>query len=356
MLYNYYGDNMNSTDVIVNIKSMKDIDNLTNNTRYINFSIDDVHTEVIDYFLLNGMNYSYSDSINDRNGFIYASYDMFHDGEVVIDSIIDNMPVNLNNLEKVRYLYVSLGKILCSDINVLEEKNETISFNRISAINNIWGALVKRRVGCATICKIFMYLCTRIGIKSELVSSSIKGNITNKVYIDDSYIIVDLFNDLHNIQGNFSTNYFDKYNDNKEIDKKIGYIKDYYMDSYVDEVLKNIDYGSSSIMEDILFATSKVININNIGVYELYKIYRNIFDKYTPNYDIKINNLFVYNGFDIREHFIVFNYDNVYYGYNYNKRCFFGMDYNLLCDNINNNKIGVYDGEDFMVGKGIVML
>lgn len=356
VLYNYYGDNMNSKDVIVNIKSMKDVDSVTNNTRYINFSIDNMEREVIDYFLLHGKNYSYSDAINDKNGFIYANYDMFYNGEIIVDKIIDNMPVNLNNIEKARYIYISLGRILSSDINSLEGKNETISFDRISTINNIWGALSKKLVSDVVIGKIFLYLCTRIGIKSELVSSNINGNVANKIYIDDSYIIVDLFNDLYNIQGNFITNYFDKYNDNKDIDKKIGYIKDDYMDRYIDDVMKNIDYGSNSVMYDILFSTSRVIDVNNIGVCELYKIYRAIFDKYIPNSDVKINNLFVYNGLGVREHFIIFNYDNVYYGYNYNKRCFMNVDYNILCDNINNNKIGIYDGEDFIVGKGSVML
>lgn len=356
MLYNYYGDNMNSIDVIVNIKSMKDVDNITNNTRYINFSIDDVDTDVIDYFLLNGNKYSFSDSIKGRNGFIYAGYDMFHDGEIIINNIIDNLPFNLSDLEKVRYIYIYLGKTLSSDINSMEEKNENISFNRISTINNIWGALSKKKVVNAIIGKIFMYLCTRIGIKSELVSSSIKGNVANKIYIDDSYIIVDLFNDLHNIQGNFTTSYFDKYNDNKEMDKKIGYIIDDYMDDYVDKVMKNIDYGSNNILGDILFSTNKVIDINNIGVCELYKIYRTIFDKYTPNYDVKINNLFIYNALGVREHFIIFNYDNIYYGYNYSKKCFISMDYNFLCDNINNNRIGVYDGEDFILEKGSLIL
>ena len=32
------------------------------------------------------------------------------------------------------------------------------------------------------------------------------------------------------------------------------------------------------------------------------------------------------------------------------------MDYNALCDNISNNKIGIYDGENFILEKGSVML
>ena len=57
------------------------------------------------------------------------------------------------------------------------------------------------------------------------ITMPVNGNIGNKIYVDDSFLIVDLYNDLYNIQGGFSTKYFDKYNDNKDIDRKIFYIK-----------------------------------------------------------------------------------------------------------------------------------
>lgn len=340
---------MNSSYVIVNIKCIKDIENISDKTKYINISINDVGSDVIDYFRINGSRYSYSDIIDDRSGFIYASYDMFKLGESIIDNIIDRMPTNLNSIEKVRYIYISLGKILSSDINTMENKNEIVSFNRINTINNIWGAISKGKVGDAVASKIFMYVCARIGIKCELISNSIKGNVANKVYVDDSFLIVDLFNDIHNIQGGFSTHYFDKYNDNKEMDKKICYIKDDYMDYYVDNVLKNGNFTKENILYEILSLTSGVININNIGTFELFKIYRNIFDKYAAGYDIKINNLFVYNGIETKEHFIVFSYDERYYSFNYNKKFFVNVDKSILCDNIKNKKIGIYDDEDFEI-------
>ena len=56
---------MNSTEVIVNVKDMNDISKITENTKYINICIDDVKIEVIDYFLLHGQKFSYSDTINE---------------------------------------------------------------------------------------------------------------------------------------------------------------------------------------------------------------------------------------------------------------------------------------------------
>lgn len=340
---------MNDTSIIINIKTKEDIKKISSNTKYINISIDNINTEVIDYFLLNGKDYSYSDAINDRNGFVYVDYEMFKLGEKIIDNIIDSMPNNLTKLEKVRYIYISLGKIINSDINAIESKNETISFNKISVINNIWGALSKSKVCDSVTSKIFMYVCTRIGIKCELVSSSIKGSIANKVYIDDTILIVDLFNDIHNIQGGFSTRYFDKYNDNREIDVKLEYIKDEYMDFYVSTVFDEIKQTNDDILYQILSLTNKIININYIGPYELFKIYRNIFDKYLPNYNIKINNLFIRNNFDNKEHFIIFNYKNSYYSFNYNKKCFVNIDMDILYDNIKKNRIGIYNEEDFPI-------
>lgn len=347
---------MNSGDIIVNIKNMNDIDKITDNTKYINLSIDCVDSKVIDYFLLSGEKYSYSDSILDRDGFIYANYDMFKYGESIITNIIDTMPINLNDIEKVRYLYITLGKLVCVDINNIDSKNDSISFNNISTINNIWGALCKGKINDSVIGKIFMYLCYRCGIKCELVSTNIKGNIANKVYIDNNYLIVDLYNDIHNIQGSFSTKYFDNYNDNKDIDKKTGYIKEEYMEFYIDKVLKELDYTTQDTLYEILNLTSGVLNINNIGTYELYKIYIDIFDRYTPNYDIRINNLFIGNSYDNKNHFTLFSYSGKYYSFNYNKGYFVSVSEDIIRDNIKNRRIGIYDDEEFeLIERGITL-
>ncbi len=356
MLYNCYGDDMNGDNIIVDIKYKKDIDNITENTKYINISVQEVGSDIIDYFLLNGINYSYSDVIDDRCGFIYASYDMFKMGESLIDNVIDGMPINLNKLEMVRYIYVTLGKLLCIDINIMEDKNETISFNRISTINNIWGALSGRRVNDIVVSKIFMYVCCRLGIKCELVSNSIKGNIANKVYLDDNFIIVDLFSDIYNIHGGFTTSYFDRYNDDKNMDKKIGYIKEEYMNYYIDSVLMDFDYTVDNLLYEVLSLTNRFINVGSIGPYELSKIYRDIFDRYLSNYKININNLFAYKGLNVKEHFIVFSYDDKYYSYNYNKGCFVSIEASILSENIKCNRIGIYGDENFDIREGSVVL
>lgn len=345
---------MSNTDIIVSIGKMSDIKKITENTRYINLSIDKVDMEVIDYFLLHGQDYMYTDSIDGKSGFVYANYDMFCEGERLIDSIMDMMPLGISSTFMVRYIYIRLGKVLSVDINTIDKKNDVLSFGTISTINNIWGALAKRKVTNTSMCKIFMYLCSRVGISSEIVNSSLSGNMANKFLIEDDVILADLFSDICYIQGNFMTHYFGKYNNDKVMDKRIGYITSDYSDYFIDRVLKDISYTDSDIVYKILSLTEKIIDVYMIGSYELGSIYKYIFDKYCPNYDIRINNFYVFDG--NREHFIVINYNDKYYFYNYNKRCFAKIDYKDIYSNFENKRIGLYNEEEFCFDKeGVVI-
>lgn len=336
-----------SKNIIVNIKNMNDIKKIDDYTKYINISIDEVDNNVIEYFILNGSGYSYTDIIGDRSNFIYIDYDTFKRSEEIIKSIIDRIPSNLNDIEKVRYIYISLGKIVSMDINNIDSKNESLSFNTISTINNIWGCIEKRSISDVSISKLFMYILGRMGIKSELISSSINGGIANKVYIDDNYIIVNLYNDIYNIQAGFSTKYFDKYNDNRDIDKKIGYIKEEYVNYYLDNDIRDT-LDSKNVLNSMLNITSKYLNINYIGTYELYLIYKELIDKYNFR-DINIYNFFVYKGEYHKEHFIVIGSNDIYYSYNYNKGCFIRVDKDIIYDNMKNRRIGIYENENFDV-------
>lgn len=338
---------MNKGSIIVNINSIKDIEKINKDTKYINISIDNVDIGVIDYFLVNGKDYLYSDSINNINGYIYVDYDMFVGSEKVINNVIDSMPSNLSNIEKIRYVYIYLGKILSSDINTIEDKNEVISFSNISTINNIWGSINKGKTNDITVSKIFMYILNRIGIKSELINSSVNC-IGNKIYLEDNkFIVVNLFNDLAYIQGGFCLRFFDKYNSDKRMDKKLGYISDEYTDYYLNKTLSDIDLLESNVVEIILSLTEKIIDIDSIGTLELSKIYSDIFDKYLPNYDVRINNFYVIDNSN-KKHFIVINYGEEYYSYNYNKKCFMKVKYEDIYKNLENHLIGLYNDENFI--------
>lgn len=340
---------------IVSINKEEDTSKITKETKYINIPIDIVDNNINNYFIINGVDYSYSESINSKQGFIYADYNMFKQGELLIDSIIKDIPQNLSDIEKVRYIYITLGKELNIDINTLSSKNEILSLNNITNLNNIWGALSKKSITRSSIVKILLYICSKISIKSEVVSTDIKGNMANKIYINNTYIIVNLFEDIANIKAGFSTEHFDKYNNNIELDKKIKYINDNYTEYFLDKELKYINYNDDNLLLQILTITEKIININNIKPYELSIIYKKIFNKYFPNQKLKINNFYLRNNLE-KEHFLVFDYNNFYYSYNYNKQKFIKLGYDYLIENIKNKKIGLYQNEEFNITRERMVL
>ena len=347
---------MNNKEVIIDINRREDISKITSKTKYIAISIDNFDDETINYFFDNGYNYSYTDIVNNKSSYIYASYDIFREGEGIIDDIISGIDKSFSTLEKARYIYITLGKRISTDINVSDEKNNIVSFENFALINNIWGAIVKWKATDFSLAKLFMYICRKVGIKCDTVCGNVGGKYVNRVYIDNLFIIVDLFNDLCNIQGNFITSYFGKYNDDKKLDRKIGYIKDEYNNYYIDKILNKIDYTKEDVVYKVLSLTEKIIPISKIGAFELGNIYTKIFKKYCPNYDIKINNLYMCNNIRNKEHFIVISYNDKIYGFNYSKREFTELNKINLLDSLRSAQIGIYENEDFNISEREVII
>ena len=133
--------------IIINVSNMDDINKLKelSNVKYINIDITNPDLEVIYYLIDNGSNYSYSESIDGINGYIYVSHEIFKEAELELLDIINNVPVTLNELEIARYLYIALGKSLGYDINILPDKNETFNLETISTLNNIWGSIKNKK-------------------------------------------------------------------------------------------------------------------------------------------------------------------------------------------------------------------
>ncbi len=326
---------------------MEDINKLKNtpSVKYLNINIDKPNLEVIYHLIDNGKDYSYAELIDDKKGYIYVPYEIFKEGELEILDIINNIPTNLNELEIARFLYITLGKKIGYDINILPEKNETFNLKTINTINNIWGCLNNKKGTNTSFTKLYLYLCRMMNINCEIVKVNNINYSKNLISIKEKQILTDITQDIPLIQAGFRTKNFIGYNDNIELDRKINYIKDTYNEEKIEYSLKNIDYSKEDAIENILLRTQQIININNIKPIELGIIYDIIFEKYCPNYNIYINNLFVNENYN-KEHFILISYNDKCYSYNYNKSSFMKISYDEILKNIEEKKIGIYLNEE----------
>lgn len=341
--------------VIYDIDSLSDCKSLDKSIKYVTVDIKNVDIDVISYLVNNGNNYLYTDRINDKQGYVFVDYATFVKGQSVIDSIVNNIPSGLSKLEIARYLYINLGKSVGYDINVILEKNEYFSLENIRNINNIWNCLANGRITGMTLAKIYLYLCSMFNIECDIITNNRDDFYSNKIIIDDNTYVVNLGRDIALIQAGFPTKYFASFNHEIDIDKKIGYIKREYNDVLIDKILSSIDYLDENMVYNILIKTQKVLNVSSIKPVELSIIYNYIFNKYCPNYDIAINNLYIND--KKHDHFILITYNDKHYSYNYALKKFLIIDNNNLVSNLDDNKIGLYNDEIIPnVNRGSVVL
>jgi len=333
----------NNKSLIVHITSMADLDKITSKTKYISLDLTHFNSDVLSYFINNGQNYFYSEIIDDHAGYIYVSYEEFVKAETVIDMIYANMPDNLTKLETARYLYISIAKLVSSDINISPEKTEYLDLTLLSNIGSLWGSLSIGRVNDISAAKIYYYLCKRLDLDVSLVVDYNTKEALNKLNINNQILLVDLYKDLPYIQSLMQTKNFATYNDDIELDHRIKYIKNKYNDYYLDKSLKNIDYTKEGCVKDILSKTESILPLDIIKPAELAVIYQSIFDKYCPNYDIKINNLYLND--KTKLHFLIISYQNNHYSYNYREKTFVKVNEIDILNNLKEGKIGLYQNE-----------
>lgn len=181
----------NNHSLVVSVSTIKDIDKIKENTKYINIDITNCNHDIIDYFLKNGKNYLYSETIDGTKGYIYVSYDEFSKAESIINAIYADMPNDLSKLEIARYLYTCIAKYVFFDINIIPEKNETYSFSLTSNINNLWGSLSIGRVTDISAAKIYYYLCRRLDIEISLEINHDTKEAYNKLTIENIILNAD---------------------------------------------------------------------------------------------------------------------------------------------------------------------
>ena len=192
-----------------------------------------------------------------------------------INFIMSSIPDNLTDLEKVRYIYINLGKLFSYDYLVIFD--ESVITKPIDYDKNE----IDRYKTCYQISEILMTLINGLipNCQAKIIERKIPGRSFNKEHVatevifnDGLKLILDLTLDLANIQGGLKTKEFG-YTTNStgdydiislkecaEMDKKLGFIADKYTDDYIDEFieqLSKIDFSNLSPAEILDYKVKK---------------------------------------------------------------------------------------------------
>lgn len=231
----------------------------------------------------------------------------------IIDNIINDMDKSLTKNEQMRYIYISLGKILSIDVDFffsvdkkLEDKNYSIK--ELEQIYNHENSTTK--IICKSSAEILKRAYDKIGLKSKLVRTINKTHVGDKdngfdihhhflaCQGDDNKIyFLTLSGDLGNIQMGYHTQHFANnisytsdngeqvyegeeiknstlsFDEIRRIDEKIGYINTYYETTKKGKSYTKLDY-------------------NDKGLELLKKAYRSTFDEYKLHLVENLNNPF----------------------------------------------------------------
>ena len=186
-----------------------------------------------------------------------------------INYIMSSIPENLTDLEKVRYIYINLGKIFSYDYRVIVD--ESVINEKIDYLNNE----ISRYKTCYQISEVLTILINGLipTCHAEILERKLPGRrfikehvATSVSFSDGLKIILDLTLDLANIQGGLRTKEFGYTTNSKgeydiisqkeceQMDKKLGFITDKYVDDYIYEFVQNLNKKdfSSKTKEEIL--------------------------------------------------------------------------------------------------------
>ena len=223
----------------------------------------------------------------------------------IVDEVLKDMPENLNDLEKARYLYLKLGMML----NFSTKFNNTTDemYFKMYRDNTDIKNLSTNQVICRLWAKIYSSALTKAGVKNQLVDLGHEFVIfeyNNKIWNADATI--GNYTDLSRIRYGDNTEKFgisisqdiEKpkpyiYNDEntikliEQIDKKFNFyqlrIEEY---KKIEEKLSTLKDSNSSTKEKMEFLFN-ALGILNDGYYESKDFVRRIESKYLNEEDYK---------------------------------------------------------------------
>lgn len=264
------------------------------------------------------------------------------------------------DIEKLRYVYLNLGKIMSFNIEFAygtEREKIRIYNNCINDIKELNKSFEDGIVICKSLAYILKYILNKLNIKTEIniyYQENIPyKHVNNIVTIDGEKYIIDLQQDLENIHIHSTTDFFmvDTFeypviskNQLKKIDEKIGYVSDDnpYIEEYLYIIRKKLN-NSLKLDEKVEVILSELINhidFSTIRYYELKKAYQSLLlNLLEPKERIYIKFIDGYKmGIQKEYNLFIFVNNNIY-----------------MCDNNKFNKITLYD-TSLLVKNGYVLL
>ncbi len=193
------------------------------------------------------------------------------DGEIKL--LLYNIPDDLNEIEKLRWLYIRIGELFNYDYRIasdIEIGNKKVNFD--------YGYICNYQT-CSQICEIMNNVYSKIGIQSRTVKRKTQNrlyeleHVANEVTLStgERYIL-DLTVDLYLIQSGCQTHEFGSYGEDdydtisesklEAIDEKLHLIKyGEYTDKKIRDkksVINGIDYSSMTYDEELIFKIEKI--------------------------------------------------------------------------------------------------
>lgn len=251
---------------------------------------------------------------------IAISVEEFFAGLKIFDSILSGINPNWSDLDKCKYLYNELGRMLSYDLLV-----ERSSIHEEQA-RNIFLAISLNRALCSSFAASYDYLCFRAGLESEIIEEEDHSYVV--ISPDEDYLTDPTFDASYLKFGMHSKNFaiskeqFNHQNHDLskstadegydfsdlslskvlELDFNTGYLTPFnneYQDEYIGSLASNLEGNNNAVKLECLL--ERVINLKTVGrptAIDYYKILNFILD-HSSDLDfassIKINNLYPEN-------------------------------------------------------------
>jgi len=176
--------------------------------------------------------------------------------KIQINRILENMPKGLDELEKARYIYITLGKQRSYDEEYWfanSKIKQKIFKTKYSTKIEFDKLIQNKKDVCTSISKIYSGILNQVGIENNIKQDELSDNhIYVVLNIEGKSIIADLQRDLSNIQANKKTAYFGTKVYNSEYDNNYDKIDEKELEK-VDRKIEYISVKKEYLNEDIYY-------------------------------------------------------------------------------------------------------